>query len=409
MASKKKNKRKSGKNGALAALALLVLVILVAVLVLYFVKPDAIEYVYNEITVIFGRDDRPTEENPTDGKGGGSGVVTGQLSEIASADLSIHFISMENDNAGDCTLIKCGDTEVLVDAGSTQSSAPVIKNYVDRYCTDGVLEYVVATHADTDHISGFIGTSTNKVYNGILYSYSIGTIIQFDKTNKTPSANTVYGKYQTAVEYAATNGASVYTASQCWYGRDGAQRQYSLNESGTVTMNILYNYYYENASSDENNYSVCMLLTQQTAEGAKNYLFTGDLEKEGEQYLVEYNQLPQVELFKAGHHGSPTSSNDCLLSVVRPKNVVVCCCAGTDEYTSNKDNQFPSQAFIGRVCRYTENVYCPNVVSDNGAGYEKMNGDIVFYCSGGELKLYCSNNDTVLKDTDWFKENRVWE
>ena len=36
-----------------------------------------------------------------------------------------------------------------------------------------------------------------------------------------------------------------------------------------------------------------------------------------------------------------------------------------------------------------------------------MNGNIVFYYKD-ELKLYCSNNTTVLKDTVWFKENRVW-
>ena len=37
-----------------------------------------------------------------------------------------------------------------------------------------------------------------------------------------------------------------------------------------------------------------------------------------------------------------------------------------------------------------------------------MNGDIVFYTEKGKLKLRCSNNTTVLKDTEWFKENRTW-
>ena len=37
-----------------------------------------------------------------------------------------------------------------------------------------------------------------------------------------------------------------------------------------------------------------------------------------------------------------------------------------------------------------------------------MNGTIVFTAKGNELSLYCSNNYTLLKDTEWFKENREW-
>lgn len=331
---------------------------------------------------------------------------------VAASDLSIHFIKFDNDKAGDSTLIKCGDTEVLIDAGSTQASATTIKNYIDKYCTDGKLEYVIATHADQDHIAGLVGTSSKNTYNGVLYSYEIGTIIRFDRSNKkttTDAGNpTLYARFLTAVDYAVGNGAAAYTASQCWYESDGAQKTYYLDSENKVSMNILYNYYYENYSSDENNYSVCMLLKQEVSAGQyKNYLFTGDLEKEGEEYLVQHNELPEVELFKAGHHGSPTSSNDCLLSVIKPKYVAVCCCAGTDEYTKTPANQFPSQAFIDRVAPYTDYVFVTNMVSDNADGYEPMNGDIVFYTDGNKLKFWCSNNSTKLKDTEWFKANRT--
>ena len=46
--------------------------------------------------------------------------------------------------------------------------------------------------------------------------------------------------------------------------------------------------------------------------------------------------------------------------------------------------------------------------------YKSMNGDIVFYYGKSEsetektLKLWCSENSTVLKDTEWFKQNRTW-
>lgn len=324
---------------------------------------------------------------------------------IASSGVSIHFLELGNKYTGDCTLIKCGDTEILIDAGSRKDSAVTIKNYVDQYCTDGVLEYVIATHAHQDHIAGFVGSSTKDGRTGVLYQYKIGTFIQFAGHNTTSQ---IYKDYVKAVEYAQSQGTAVYTAKQCWYQTDGAQKQYYLDDAQTVSMNILYNYYYDHETKDENDYSVCMLLTQTLENAEYNYLFTGDLEEKGEEYLVQYNVLPEVELFKGGHHGSYTASTEKLLSVIKPKNVAVCCCCGTTEYTSNPQNTFPAQAFIDRVSKYTENIYCTTLIIDyKNNEYTPLNGNIVFYYDT-ELKLYCSNNTTILKDTDWFKANRTW-
>ena len=300
------------------------------------------------------------------------------------------------------------NTEILIDAGSRKNSAATIKSYVDKYCTDGVLEYVIATHAHQDHIAGFVGNSDKSVKNGrtgILYQYQIGTFIQFSGHNTTTQ---IYDEYLTAVAFAENQGTTVYTAKQCWYETDGAKKQYFLDDEKTVSMNILYNYYYDNKTSDENDYSVCMLLSNVENNKTYNYLFTGDLEEKGEEYLVRNNTLPEVELFKGGHHGSYTASTEALLSVIKPKNIAICCCCGTTEYTSNPENTFPAQASLDRMAKYTENIYCTTLILDYKAGeYASMNGNIVFYYND-RLKLYCTNNNTVLKDTEWFKANRKW-
>lgn len=407
MASKKSSSKKAQKQavkyakkhkkGVAIAVCVVLIILIAAILFIYLFKPAWFKG-------LFGND-KPDDPGSID-------VEHGELADISSAGLSIHFIDFKNDKAGDCTLIKAGNTEVLIDAGSTQSSAEVIKEYLNKYCTDGKLEYVIATHADQDHIAGMVGTSSKGAYNGILYSYEIGTVIRFTDSNKdlTTSAGnpTLYSRFLTAVDYAVEHDAVAYTALQCWNETDGASKKYYLDAEHKISMNILYNYFYDHKATDENDYSVCMLLTQELEDGkSNNYLFTGDLEEKGEQYLVQYNTLPEVELFKAGHHGSPTSSNDCLLSVIKPKYVSVCCCAGTDEYTKTKNNQFPSQAFIDRISAYTDAVYCLNVTSDNAEGYELMNGDVVFYVESGTIKLWCSNNTTKLKDTEWFKNNRT--
>lgn len=344
-----------------------------------------------------------------------SNELTGDESEVAGAELSIHFLELGNKYTGDCTLIKCGNTEVLIDAGSRQNSAATIKTYVDKYCTDGVLEYVIATHAHQDHIAGFIGTNSGKTKTGILYQYKVETLIQFAGTHKgmlNENGNkTLYANYCDAVDYAKEQGTTVYTAKQCWYETDGAKKQYFLDDNQKVSLNILYQRYYDEPTpddEDENNYSVCTLLTQQTEGETLNYLFTGDLEESGESYLVDRNELPEVELFKGGHHGSYTATTEKLLRVIKPKNIAVCCCCGTTEYTSNADNTFPAQAFLDRAAKYTQNIYCTTLMLDYKAGdYTSMNGNIVFYYDT-KLKLYCSNNSTVLKDTDWFKANRKW-
>ncbi len=324
-----------------------------------------------------------------------------------SGDLQIHFLELGNNYTGDCVYINAGGTDILVDAGSRKASAATIKAYLDEYVTDGKLEYVIATHSDQDHISGFVGSSDVP---GIFESYEIDMLIDFTQVvNETQ----LYGDYLEERQALVDGGTTHYTALECYNNEGGAQRAFELSDG--IVMNILYNYYYDHTSSDNNNYSVCFQIEQ----GDKKFLFTGDLEEEGEERLVEYNELSQVELFKAGHHGSKTSSNDILLDIIQPKMVVVCCCAGSVEYlqsgTQNLHNSFPTQDFINRVSKHTELVYVTTrgeIVYDEEKGryvdngYGSMNGNVVVTSNKNGVTVECSNNNTILKDTDWFKSNR---
>ena len=315
--------------------------------------------------------------------------------EEENDDLSIHFLEVGNQYTGDCTLIKVGDTEVLIDAGSRKGSAETLVPYIQQYCTDGVLEYVIATHAHQDHIAGFVGTSKAK---GIFESFVCETIIDYTQSNSDSQIRKDYEEYRDAEVVA---GATHYTVLECWNNENGAKRSYELGEG--VTMNFLYQQYYEKPSNDENEYSVCMLLSQ----GDNHYLFTGDLEKNGEKSLLENNTLPKCKLYKAGHHGSPTSSTSDLLAVIQPELVCVCCCCGSDEYTDNVANMFPSQAFVDRIAPYTDKVYVTTVISEDRKSGVSMNGNIVVSTQNGEIQVNCSNNNVIFKDTDWFKKNRT--
>ena len=319
------------------------------------------------------------------------GIIPQEHEDIITDDLQIHFLEVGNQFTGDCTLIKVGDTEVLIDAGSIKGSAGTIVPYIQNYCTDGVLEYVIVTHAHQDHIAGFVGTNTAK---GVFESFICGTIIDYARANTTSD---IRYEYEALRDEEIAAGAKHYTAFECVEEQNGAKKTYTLADD--ITMTILDHKYYTTKASSDNDYSVCMLLSQ----GNNHYLFTGDLEEHGEASLVERNTLPQVKLFKAGHHGSKTSSNTVLLSVIQPEIVCVCCCAGTDEYTSTQANQFPTQDFINRVAPYTDKVY----VTSGKPGYT-MNGNIAVSCIDGKnVTVTGSNNNTILKDTEWFKAERT--
>ena len=173
-------------------------------------------------------------------------------------------------------------------------------------------------------------------------------------------------------------------------------------------MSVLYQQFYENTTANENDYSVCVSFSQ----GDNHYLFTGDLEAEGEASLLENNSLPTMKLYKGAHHGSATSNTAPLLAVIQPEIVCVCCCCGSDEYTSTNVNQFPTQTFVDNVAPYTDQIFVTTLAvnDDSGhtVGFASMNGNIVVASDGKNVCVECSNNNTVLKETEWFKANRTW-
>lgn len=327
----------------------------------------------------------------------------------ATGELEFHFMLLGNDKSGDCIYVKAGENDILIDSGSYYDSIDDICAYLDNYVSDGKLEYVIATHADEDHIACFAGRESG---DSLFDIYQVETIIDFPKTNK---KSNVYNRYLRERDAEVESGAKHYTALQCVKETDGAKRVYELTDS--VSMEVLYNHYYEHESGDENNYSVCLMFRH----GERQFLFTGDLEKEGEEYLAEEYDFTQVELYKAGHHGSKTSSNECLLKEISPKICVVTCCAGSVEFTDNLENTFPTQAFIDRISKYTDKVYVPITVEVEQVGtlsngnpdyrnlqYTLMNGNIVVKSEAGkDVYVSCSNNNTVLKDTVWYGANRT--
>lgn len=336
-----------------------------------------------------------------------SGVTKSKITG-ADDEASIHFLELGNKYTGDCTYIKYGSVDILIDCGSKTNSIATVSSYLNQegYVTDNKLEYVIVTHAHQDHYAGF---ATSEKVNGIFDLYEIENIIDFGKATNQSEDKTTYKNYLKKREKAINKGYTLnggkketnyFDASSL---TKGSKKEFVVDEY--FKFELLYNFYQEEHLKyprlSENNFSVCTLFSH----GEKNFLFTGDLEEEGEIELVKNNNLPQVELYKAGHHGSKTSSSETLLEQIKPKTICVCCCAGSSEYTTDLVNQFPTQKFIMTATKYTQNIYVTTLCIDYKANkFESMNGNIVVISVFGQngIGLDCSNNSLKLCETDWF-------
>lgn len=330
-------------------------------------------------------------------------------------ELSVHFLELGNKYTGDCTYIRYGNIDILIDCGSKSSSISYVSDYLKSYMKDDKIDYCIVTHAHTDHYAGF---ATSGKVQSLFDLFTYGTIIDFGSaTNKKPDEG-VLKKYITKRDNAIERDNAEYVDVSTEVTQ-GNNKVYSIGESGEVKLEILYNYYYDHdISGTENNFSVCVLLTYDNNE----FLFTGDLEEhgsEGETKLLEYNESLKaiknngeefgVEVYKAGHHGSKTSSSEAFIDAIRPQVVCVCCCAGSEEYTINIDNQFPTQQFINIIAKYTSNIYVTTLCVDwENDEFTSMNGNIVVVAKPGvDLGINCSNNNTILKETEWFNRRIV--
>ncbi len=314
---------------------------------------------------------------------------------FVDGSLKIHFLELGNAKAGDCMLIQSGTVDILVDAGSHRDSIPTISGYLEEYVQDDLIEYVIVTHAHEDHYAGF---ATNASTDSLFDLFQFGTIIDFALTNHTETG--LYANYlrERAEEIAA--GAVHYTAQDCI-----DQNKTLFDLTGGVELQILDSYYYDHKDSKgENNYSVCFMLNQDE----RHFLFTGDLEEEGEEKLIELNTLPKMTLYKAAHHGSNTSNSAALMAVIQPEIVCISCCAGSSQYTDNSSGQFPTQNTINNIAPYTDRIYITSLCDDYDTGeFSSFNGNIVVTSDANGVKVVGSNHSDILRLTEWFAQNRT--
>ncbi|MGI6425289.1 MAG: ComEC/Rec2 family competence protein [Tepidanaerobacteraceae bacterium] len=100
------------------------------------------------------------------------------------------------------------------------------------------------------------------------------------------------------------------------------------------------------------------------------FLFTGDLEREGEENLIGSGLNIQSQVLKVGHHGSHTSTSEEFLSHVKPAYAII---------SAGKDNNFghPSPQVI-------------NALNNNEVKVLRtdIHGAVTFKIHGKDVKIY---------------------
>lgn len=209
--------------------------------------------------------------------------------EPVSQELTVHFIDV---GQGDCTLITCGDDAMLIDAGDNNQGTR-IQNYIQH---EGIskLKYVVCTHPDADHIGGM---------DVILYKFDCETIFMTDEEKDTAT-------YRDVID---TMENKVYKKTLPVVGE-----QYQLGDAKFTIVAP------SQMSDDSNNNSIALMLTH----GKNTFLFTGDAEEDEESDIVKLDLPAGIDVYKAGHHGSKSSSSEELLNAVTPEYAVISCGEG---------------------------------------------------------------------------------
>ena len=242
-------------------------------------------------------------------------VIAGSLYSLSShlyePTLRVSFLDV---GQGDAILIQTpsGHT-MLVDGGPSRAVLTQLSRQMGYFDRD--IDVVVATHPDADHITGLVP---------VLEAYDVKHVVVSGATSSTG----VFGDLDAHINH---EDAYVHVA------RTGD----AIDFGDGVRVIILHPYNGERFK-DTNDASVSMVITY----GDDTFLLTGDLPISNEKYLISHGLLPKhITVYKAGHHGSKTSTGSQLLSYIKPEYAVI---------SAGKDNKYghPNPETLERLVKY---------------------------------------------------------
>jgi competence protein ComEC len=217
----------------------------------------------------------------------GGGDLTFTKSKIKKTDqVNVAIAELQTDNQ-----LQNQESGESVEAEFKEPSFSVGESVVSRFLWSLGLtrvDYVLATHADADHIGGLSPVVNNlRVREAIVGRVALGNpefdeFVKTTRQRKTPLA--------------------ILSAGQ----------QFDIEG---VSVEVLYPQAVQQSKEKSNNTSIVLRFVY----GSTSILMTGDIEKEAEDALVKSGVNLHAEVMKVAHHGSKTSSTEAFLDAVCPR------------------------------------------------------------------------------------------
>ncbi|WP_054712609.1 ComEC/Rec2 family competence protein [Bacillus sp. JCM 19041] len=205
------------------------------------------------------------------------------------ATTSVEYLDV---GQGDSTLIRSGDTTILIDTGGNRST---LDHLEERGVND--LDLLILTHAHADHIMN-ADVIVNEMSPDEVWM------------SETEATSQVYERLLDAL---------IETNISVEYPEVGDS--YSV---GPLDFTIAHP---SNLTGDLNNDSLSFRMIVENT----SFLFTGDAEERAENMMLEAGVNLQSDIYHMGHHGSSTSSSSAFMSAVLPEIAI---------YSAGVDNSY---------------------------------------------------------------------
>lgn len=239
-------------------------------------------------------------------------------------ETAVHFIDV---GQGDSALLLSGGQAVLVDAGTEESGAAVVRYLEDLGVTR--LYAAVATHPHADHIGGMAQ---------VLDTFPVEHFYMGPETQNTASFSDLLDALQTQGIQP-----TIPTPGDTLVFNSGASLTF-LGPADDVP---------------DGNLNDRSLITLFQADGQK-VLLMGDAEAAAEQSLLAHEPALRCDVLKVGHHGGATSSSLSFLQTIQPSVAVISC--GVDNDYGHPDPQTLQNLSLAGVSDVRITTECGTVI-----------------------------------------------